>query len=371
MKRLAILSTHPIQYNAPLFRMLHEDDGIELQVFFSKTWDQVKFDPDFQRKVVWDIPVSKGYPHANHDASSKAGKTSLATAIREFRPDALLVYGWNFPGHLAMMRIFHGKVPIWFRGDSHLLNPLPFWRRAIRRFALSWIYRHVDIAFPVGKANYKYYLWCGMHPIQLIQAPHAVDNQFWARDNNEREKKAKNLKNRLNIPTNAPVIGYSGKLEPLKQVGQLIEAAIKIHGAHILIAGSGPLEDELKNDYAQHSQIHFLGFVNQTEMPSFYRMIDVIALMSYSETWGLCINEAMACGAKCLVSDRVGCHLDILIDDKQGKVVPWNQPTTWINALSELLSTPKRTDYDVEQFKNTFHIKHYHQALLTMLNKLS
>jgi len=60
VKRLAILSTHPIQYNAPLFRMLHENDGIELQVFFSKTWDQVKFDPDFQREVVWDIPVSEG-----------------------------------------------------------------------------------------------------------------------------------------------------------------------------------------------------------------------------------------------------------------------------------------------------------------------
>ena len=42
MKRLAILSTHPIQYNAPLYRMLHEDEDIHLHVFFSKTWEQVK-----------------------------------------------------------------------------------------------------------------------------------------------------------------------------------------------------------------------------------------------------------------------------------------------------------------------------------------
>ena len=77
MKRLAILSTHPIQYNAPLYRMLHEDEDIELKVFFSKTWDQVKFDPDFQREVIWDIPVSEGYAHSTHDASSKAGKQNL------------------------------------------------------------------------------------------------------------------------------------------------------------------------------------------------------------------------------------------------------------------------------------------------------
>ena len=125
MKRLAILSTHPIQYNAPLFRMLHEDDSIELCVFFSKTWDQVKFDPDFQREVVWDIPLSEGYLHSTYDASTKAGMKDLERAILNFKPDAILVYGWNFPGHLAIMRTFHGGIPIWFRGDSHLLDPSP------------------------------------------------------------------------------------------------------------------------------------------------------------------------------------------------------------------------------------------------------
>ena len=130
MKKLAILSTHPIQYNAPLFRLLHDDDQIQLIVFFSKTWDQVKFDPDFQREVRWDIPLSDGYSHLTFDASQRSGKKDLAAAIRAFAPDALLVYGWNFPGHYAMMRKFHGTIPIWFRGDSHLLNPLPFWKRA-------------------------------------------------------------------------------------------------------------------------------------------------------------------------------------------------------------------------------------------------
>ena len=117
MKRLAILSTHPIQYNAPLFRMLHEEDGIDLQVFFSKTWNQVKYDPDFQREVTWDIPVSDGYSDSTHDASTQSGQRALAQAIRAFQPDALLVYGWNFPGHFHTMRQFHGRVPVWFRGQ--------------------------------------------------------------------------------------------------------------------------------------------------------------------------------------------------------------------------------------------------------------
>ena len=101
---------------------------------------------------MWDIPVSEGYPHATYDASSKAGKTSLAAAIRDFGPDALLVYGWNFPGHLAMMRAFHGSIAIWFRGDSHRLDPLPIMEtEPCAAFRLNvGLPTHVDIAFPVG-----------------------------------------------------------------------------------------------------------------------------------------------------------------------------------------------------------------------------
>ena len=65
MRRLAILSTHPIQYNAPFFRMLDEDPTLRVLVFFSKTSVQVKFDPDFQREIVWDIPVTEGYDHVS------------------------------------------------------------------------------------------------------------------------------------------------------------------------------------------------------------------------------------------------------------------------------------------------------------------
>ena len=135
MNRLAILSTHPIQYNAPLFRMLHEEEGIELQVFFSKTWDQVKYDTDFQREVTWDIPVSDGYYHSTHDASARSGQRALVQAILAFQPDALLVFGWNFAGHFYAMRQLCGRVPVWFRGDSHLLNPTPFWKQAMRKEA--------------------------------------------------------------------------------------------------------------------------------------------------------------------------------------------------------------------------------------------
>ena len=61
MKRLAILSTHPIQYNAPLFRMLAQEESIDLKVFYSKKTEQVRFDKDFGQEVTWDVPLTEGY----------------------------------------------------------------------------------------------------------------------------------------------------------------------------------------------------------------------------------------------------------------------------------------------------------------------
>jgi len=94
-------------------------------------------------------------------------------------------------------------------------------------------------------------------------------------------------------------------------VGPLMKAVLQTHSTHLVIAGSGPLEFALKEQARGSNRIHFLGFVNQSEMPVFYRLIHVLALVSHSETWGLCINEALASGTPCIISDRAGCAADL------------------------------------------------------------
>ena len=61
-KKIAIVTSHPIQYYAPLFRLLAKK--VELKVFY--TWGKealVKFDPGFGKKVEWDIPLLDGYEY--------------------------------------------------------------------------------------------------------------------------------------------------------------------------------------------------------------------------------------------------------------------------------------------------------------------
>ena len=65
--------------------------------------------------------------------------------------------------------------------------------------------------------------------------------------------------------------------------------------------------------------MRFAGFRNQTEIPEWFAASDVIVLPSDGgETWGLVVNEAMACGLPAVVSDRAGCASDLIDDGRTG-----------------------------------------------------
>ena len=62
-KNIAIITTHPIQYQIPLFKKLNKSKFINLFVFFGSRHGKVslKKDLEFNKKFNWDIDVSKGY----------------------------------------------------------------------------------------------------------------------------------------------------------------------------------------------------------------------------------------------------------------------------------------------------------------------
>jgi hypothetical protein len=68
--------------------------------------------------------------------------------------------------------------------------------------------------------------------------------------------------------------------------------------------------------------VSWAGVLNQSEMGAAYAAADCLALPSQSETWGLVVNEAMATGLPCVVSDRVGCAPELVAPGETGEVFP-------------------------------------------------
>lgn len=330
--RLAILSTHPIQYYAPLFRKLHEGP-LDIHVFYG--WEgmaqKAAVDPGFGTAVQWDIPLLDGYPHTFLKNESPDPGThhfrgidapEVIERISEWTPDALLVFGWNYRSHLRALRHFSGRVPVLFRGDSNLLDERPGFRRTARRLFLRWIYRHVDIALYVGTHNREYFLKHGIDEEQLVWAPHAIDNERFMEDQDRREKEAKSWRRELGVDDDEMVFLFMGKLESKKDPMLLLDAfrGLNGRGMHLVFGGTGPLEERLRERAGELRDVHFIGFQNQSRMPVAYRMADVFVLPSRGpgETWGLAVNESMASGRPVIVSDRVGCAPDLVVEGETG-----------------------------------------------------
>ena len=307
MKRLAIITTHPIQYNAPLFGLLAQQKNRAIKVFY--TFPQaakIVEDKGFGKKIEWDIPLLSGYDYSFVENTAKTPSLlkfngihnpTLIQEIENWKADAVLVYGWNFRSHLAAMRHFKGKIHVLFRGDSTLLDEKPNVRTLLRRLWLKFVFQYVDTALYTGTHNKEYYLKHGLLPHQLHFAPHAIDNQRFEKFD---PQFLENWKQILNIlPQNEQItLLFAGKFESKKNPALLIEA-VKQFGANtffLIMVGSGELESELKKMVENMPNVVFLPFQNQQKMPYTYRLADVYVLPSSgpNETWGLAVNEAMA-----------------------------------------------------------------------------
>jgi glycosyltransferase involved in cell wall biosynthesis len=335
-KKLAIITSHPIQYNAPLFQLLAERNRLDIKVFY--TWGDTvldrKFDPGFRKEIIWDILLLDGYRYEFlENVSGDKGShhfngiinPDIINRIDEFTPDALLIYGWSFKSHFRVMRHYKKRKTIIFRGDSTFLDKQPFYKRWARTRFLRWVYGFVDYALYVGKNNLEYFRRLGLKQTQLIYAPHAIDNKRFSHFDVTSKEKGDLLKQKLGIPADDILFLFAGKLEEKKNPGLLLQAFVQsevYRNSSLLIVGNGNLEKELKEQYGKYSSIFFLDFQNQSQMPVIYNLADVFVLPSKGpgETWGLSVNEAMACGLPVLVSDKCGCALDLVTPGQNGFV---------------------------------------------------
>lgn len=367
MKKLAIITSHPIQYNAPLFKKLAEVPYLELLVFY--TWGidgaKIKYDPGFNQEIKWDLPLLDGYnyqfcynvskkPGSHHFSGIKTPK--LISQIEEWGADIIWVWGWAFHSHLAVLRHFKGKTKILFRGDSTLLDEAPGFsiKKLVRKVFLKWVYSHVDKVFYVGTNNKDYFLKFGLKKNQLVLAPHSVDNGRFERLTGSGYQNLAAMRESLELVEDDFVLLFAGKLETKKNPLFLIHV-IKLLGdtkVKVVFVGNGHLEAELKS--LAPSQVKFLNFQNQTTMPIVYRLADLFVLPSLGpgETWGLAINEALACGTPVAASIYCGGSVDLINFDNGFLFDPKNGPEIFIENLKRFRKQAKK-DF-IPTFKNHF-----------------
>lgn len=359
--RVAYFVSHPIQYQAPLLRRIAQEPDIEMTTFYSSDLSVRGYrDQGFGGvEVKWDIPLLEGYkydflPRLNDGDTigfAKPLNWGILKRLRDGHFDVVWVFGYH---RLASIQAIIAArllgLPVFLRTESHLhSHTRSRTKLMIKTILAKFLKSALDCVVSIGEANDKYWVHYFGEDFPRYLMPYTVDNEFFRQRAQQAAPLREELRKSLGLEPSRPVILYASKLQTRKRCIDLVEAFIRLcpapgvdPNAYLLIVGDGEERVRLEARVRESglSNIRFLGFRNQTQLPAFYDLCDVFVLPSYNETWGLVVNEVMNAGRAIIVTDQVGCHYDLVHDGINGFVIPLQDVAALCNRLRRLIENP-------------------------------
>ncbi|HYL57838.1 MAG TPA: glycosyltransferase family 4 protein [Candidatus Acidoferrales bacterium] len=357
--RVACLVSHPIQYQAPMFRHLAASPDIDLTVFFlSDLSTRAYLDPGFGVRFEWDVPLLGGYrseflPHIGSGSGLSFWRPwtfGLRTRLRRGGFDALWVHGYAHRGCLAGICAAKSLgVPVLLRGESNLQSETDdALKLGVKRLAMPRLLAAIDGLLAIGRLNREYYVHYGADPARIFSMPYAVDNDYFRAAAERARPGRERLRAELGLRAGRPVILFASKMQPHKCAADLLEGYARLvangtpeSGPYLVFAGDGAEREalEARARSLKPDSVRFLGFRNQSELPALYDLCDLFVLPSDREPWGLVINEVMNAGKPVIVSDRIGAAADLVEDGVNGFVFPARDVSALTNCLQRMMAS--------------------------------
>jgi glycosyltransferase involved in cell wall biosynthesis len=291
-------------------------------------------DPDFDVDFSWDIPLLDGYqwvhpvnlsPRARIGGFFGLINPELWRIIRNGKFDVVVCYGYRAMSFwIAAIAAKYSGSALVLSTDAHswVVREGMRWKLALKRLVVPRILSFGDAVLAPSTRTAAHLRKMGLDEGRVFLTPYVVNNQFFAQPVNGTRIQ---LRKAWGVPDDAAVALYVAKLVPWKRPQDLLNAAARVPGLHIVLAGSGVLRPELEERAAQKDlsgRVKFLGFVNQRQLPAIYAASDFLVLPSAYEPFGVVVNEAFACGRTAIVSGACGSVGDLVKDGETGYVVP-------------------------------------------------
>lgn len=345
MKKVLLFATHPIQYQAPLFRLLAKEVNlIVVYAFQPKPKNQA--DAGFGVAFEWDIPLLDGYIYEFAELENKNPNTKERKGlvlkdpqklIEKHKPDVMVVHGW-FPYAMLQMIKAGAKlnVPVWVRGDSNLQMKEAKLKTFFKKWYFKWLFSKIYGFLYVGSLNKALYQQHGVEEQQLVFSPHSIDTDRFTQVFEQYHLASKKKQF---------VIGFAGKFIIRKNPFELIEAIAQLKikkQIFIKWIGDGPLKAEIEKACKKHNiNYEITGFLNQSEIVKIgYNSLNLLVIPSKTETWGLVVNEVYCGNIPVISSDKVGCAPN-LVETVHPKLV---YPAGQANRLAESI------DFAIENY---------------------
>ncbi|TSA45656.1 glycosyltransferase [bacterium] len=348
--KLAIVASHPIQYQAPLFRALAQDPRLDVTVYYC--WDfgisEAGFDKELGVKLKWDVPLLDGYNYvllknySMNPGTSFFGQInpSVIGELKKNEFDAVLVHGYTtITSWFVYFTRWYTGAKVVMRGEADMGKKNSSLKNEIKSMILGTLFKTIPAFLYSYRLNKEFFTHYGVPDEKLFLFPCAVDNNFFGKKFSELKSKRAKIKKSIGIKNfKVPTFIFIGKLMKRKRTLDILKACEMLRGKvefNVLFVGDGEDRKGLEDYVREHDikNVYFLGFKNQSEIPMYYAVSDILLLPSEFDPSPKQVNEAMNFGIAFIVSDRVGTALDLIVESDSGFIHKFGD----VNALSDLM----------------------------------
>jgi glycosyltransferase involved in cell wall biosynthesis len=352
--KTALIASHVIQYQAPFFRLLAAEPNLDLEVIFCSTdGAKVYRDAEMQTTFRWDLDLLGGYRHrflrnfGFGEGYTRLINPGIVPTLLFHRYDAAIFFlGWGTISSLLGMAACRMRgTPVMMFGDSSFPPPETTFRSRIRAGFLRTIFRLTDRFLVSGVLNADYYRHYGADDARFHLVPWAIDNARFEEGSRFAPGERETMRARFGITDDQMAIVFSGKFLPRKDPMTLLRAVDAMQHRDrtaVIFLGNGELREEMESFAKERNlNVHFAGFVNQTDLPKHYAMADVFVLPSLDDPRATVVNEAMASGLPIVITDRCGPVGDIVRHGHNGFVFAPGDVQTLARHLDALAGDPE------------------------------
>lgn len=341
-RRLVILTEIISPYRIPLFNALAKREEVDLHVIFLaetdsslRQWEVHKEEIKFSYQVLpsWRKRIGRLNVLLNR---------RVVHALMEALPDLILCGGYNYiASWRALFWARAHRIPFYLWSESNLQDL----RRghALVEFLKSQFLHQCSGFVVPGRSALEYLRAHNIEKGAIFTAPNAVDNELYVKAAAGARQSAAQLRAELGLP--ARYFLFVGRLVRQKGVFELLSAYAKLDKAlrqqvGLVFVGDGSSRLQLEEQALSISPgvIRFPGFVQRERLAICYALAEMLILPTYTDPWGLVVNEAMACGLPVVVSRVAGCAADLVRDNWNGLLVPPRDIALLTSAMHGLAS---------------------------------
>jgi glycosyltransferase involved in cell wall biosynthesis len=344
-RRLVILTEIIAPYRIPVFNALAQLEGIELHVIFL-----AETDPGFHDWLVYKeeiffshqvLPSHRWRWQRNNVLVNRG----VNAALRKASPEIILCGGYGYlASWQALLWARRNRVPflLWAESTARDLRA----NNRLIEFLKDKFMGKCDGFVVPGKSSQKYLESFGISPQRIFTAPNAVDNDLFGRAADNFRGNGAKCRAELKLPPRFFL--FVGRLTVDKGVFDLLRSYGTLSPelrarVGLVFAGDGPARAELerRSENLTPGSVLFPGFIHREKLANYYALAEVFVLPTHTDTWGLVVNEAMACGLPIICTDVAGCVADLVEDGWNGRLVPARSVEQLSRALEQLARDPE------------------------------